>query len=165
MSKKTDKTRRFAAIDAMIVILLLVCIACVGVRMAVGRGGLLSADGQGEYLVSYVVSAIDGEYSDCFAEGKKFYLEDKSEFGTLTAGASFTPAKHYTENADGLYTAVYVTDGTVDVRGTALVKGVMTDSGFLLGRSRYIAANSTLTVSSSEITVNITVTDITKAQK
>ena len=40
----------------------------------------------------------------------------------------------------------------------------MTDEGFMLGGSIYTAANSRFTVSSGDITVDIVITDIAKAQ-
>ncbi len=164
MIKKNDGKKKIAAADAFIVILLLLSIAAMGVRIAIGSGGLLSTSEHGEFLVSYVVSGIKSEYSDAFSGGREFYLEDGEKFGVLCDGAAFTPAKMYTENADGICRTVYATDGTVDIKGVATVRGTMTDSGFLLGGSKYIAANMPLTVSSPDITVTITVTDITTAQ-
>lgn len=164
MKIKSEGDKKPAAADAFIIILLLICIAAVGVRIAVGNGGLLSTDKSGEYLVSYVVTGIKSEYTESFSEGAEFYLENGEHFGTLRSGAVFTPAKTYTENSDGALRAVYATDGTVDVKGVALVRGTMTDSGFLLGGIRYIAPNLSLTASSSDITVKLTVTDITPAQ-
>lgn len=164
MKKKNEDKKRIAAADAFIILLLLLSIAAVAVRITVGSGGLLSSNERGEFLVSYVVSGTKSEYSDAFSAGREFYLESGEKFGVLREGAVFTPAKIYTENADGICRAVYASDGTVDIKGTAAVRGTMTDSGFLLGGSRYIAANLPLTISSSDITVTITVTDITAMQ-
>lgn len=164
MKSIKENKKRIAAADAFIIILLLLSIAAVGVRITFGSRGLLSANERGEFLVSYVVSGIKSEYSDAFSAGREFYLENGEKFGVLRDGAVFTPAKTYTENYDGICRAVYASDGTVDVKGTATVSGTMTDSGFLLGGSRYIAANLPLTISSSDITVTITVTDITTVQ-
>lgn len=164
MKKNVEGKKRIAAADAFIILLLLLSIAAIGVRITVGSGGLLSADERGEFIVSYVVSGTKSEYSDAFSGGRAFYLENGEEFGVLREGAVFTPAKTYAENADGTYRAAYASDGTVDVKGTATVSGIMTESGFLLGGSRYIAANLPLTISSSDITVTITVTDITAIQ-
>lgn len=163
--KTTAKgAKRFAAIDALVILLLLLCVAGIAVRMAIGPGGLLSSHDKGDYIVSYIVTGIRGEYSDCFSEGKEFFFEDGEHFGTLTAGAVFTPARLYGEDADGKYVPSYASDGRVDVRGTALCEGKMTDEGFLLGGSIYAAANSQFTVSSADITVDIVITDIAKAQ-
>lgn len=164
MKVRAKKDKKTAAADAFIIVLLLICIAALGVRIALGSGDLLSSDGSGEYLVSYTVSGIKGEYSELFSEGKEFYLEDGERLGELRSGAVFTPAKTYTENSEGELKVTYATDGTVDVKGAALVRGAMTESGFLLGGNRYIAANMPLSVSSTDITVTITVTDIIPAQ-
>ena len=82
----------------------------------------------------------------------------------LSKDAVFTPARLYGENSDGVYVASYATDGRVDVKGTAVCRGKMTDNGFMLGGKVYAAANSQFTVSSGDIKVTITVTDIAKAQ-
>ena len=163
--KTTAKgANHFAAIDALIIILLMLCVAGIIVRTAMGSGGLFATQDRGSYLVSYMVTGIRGEYSDCFSEGKEFYFENGEAFGTLTDGAVFTPARLYGEDADGKYVPSYAADGRVDVRGTALCEGKMTDEGFMLGGSIYTAANSRFTVSSGDITVDIVITDIAKAQ-
>lgn len=161
---KTEKRRRFAAIDALIIILLMLCVAGIAVRTVTGSVGLFSGSGSGSYLVSYSVSGLRGDYSEYFTEGKEFFLENGDSFGVLSKDAVFTPARLYGENSDGVYVASYATDGRVDVKGTAVCRGKMTDNGFMLGGKVYAAANSQFTISSGDIKVTITVTDIAKAQ-
>lgn len=158
-----QKKRRATAVDILIAVMLLLCLAGIGVRIAVGDGGLFSSDKKGTYLVSYTVCAERDEFTNCYSEGREFYLENGDTFGTLTGNATFTPAEMLTENSRGEAVLGYATDGTVDVSGTFLVKGTMTDSGFLLNSNTYIAANMTLTVSSADITSEIIITDIVKA--
>ena len=61
---KTEKRRRFAAIDALIIILLMLCVAGIAVRTVTGSVGLFSGSGSGSYLVSYSVSGLRGDYSE-----------------------------------------------------------------------------------------------------
>ncbi|MBQ2730073.1 MAG: hypothetical protein IJF69_04800 [Clostridia bacterium] len=166
MNKKDEiKTKKkIAAIDVLIVLLLLFCIAGIGVRIAVGDSGMFAKENRGEYVVSYVIEGEEDQYSSFFSEGSAFYLENGEMFGTLTGNATFTPAAVRSENSRGEYVHGYASDGTVDIKGTAIVKGTMTETGFLLNSNTYIAPNMTLTVSSSDITVKLLITDITKAQ-
>ncbi|MBE6586969.1 MAG: DUF4330 family protein [Ruminococcaceae bacterium] len=165
MNKKEEikSKKKIAAVDVMIAILLILCVAGIVIRVAVGDSGIF-ASGKGEYIVSYVVRGEDDEYSPYFAEGREFFLESGEKFGTLIADAELPPAEIYEENPNGDLELYYAQDGTVDFKGTLLVKGTMTDSGFLLNSNTYIAPNMTVTVSSSDITVELLITDITKAQ-
>ncbi|MBQ4067083.1 MAG: hypothetical protein IJD22_05515 [Clostridia bacterium] len=164
-TKEAPKNKkRIAAVDILIVILLLLCIAGIGVRIFIGEGNLFHKGDTGEYIVSYLISGEQDDYSSLFSEGCEFYLEDGSYFGTLTGNAAFTPALLSSENSRGEYVTVYATDGTVDIRGTMTVNGSMTESGFVLNSKTYISPNMTLTVSSSDITVKMLITDIAKAQ-
>jgi len=149
----------------MIAILLLLCIVGIIVRIALGDSGLFQQGQKGEYIVSYVIKGESDEYKPYFTEGREFFLDSGERFGTLNSDALLNPSQIYTENAEGQYVITPAPDGTVDFKGTALVSGIMTDSGFLLNSGTYIAPNMTLTVSNSDITVELTVTDITvKAQ-
>ena len=165
MNKKEEikSKRKIAAVDIMIGLLLLLCIAGIVIRIVIGDSGLFSG-GKGDYIVSYVVRGEDEEYSPYFTEGKEFFLESGESLGTLVADAELPPAEIYEENANGELKLYYATDGTVDFKGTLLCKGTMTDSGFLLNSNTYIAPNMTITVASSDITVELLITDITKAQ-
>jgi len=154
---------KIAAVDVLIVLLLILCLAGVCVRIAVGENGLFSGEEKGSYIVSYVIEGEKDEYSSYFSEGCEFYLENGDRFGALSGNATFTPAKIIGENSRGEAVISYADDGTVDITGTFLVRGTMTESGFLLNSNTYIAPNMTVTVRSSDITSNITVTDITKA--
>ncbi|MBQ4067510.1 MAG: hypothetical protein IJD22_07700 [Clostridia bacterium] len=162
--EETKSKKRIAAVDIMIAILLVLCITGIVIRIAVGEGGFFSSGTKGDYIVSYVIKGQDDSNSTLFTEGCRFYLENGEDFGTLIADAKLNPAKIYGENRDGEPVLYLAPDGTVDLEGTLLVSGVMTDSGFLLNSNRYIAPNMTVTVASSDITVDLIITDITKAQ-
>ena len=158
-----QQKKKIAAVDVLIILLLMLCLAGVAVRIAVGENGLFSKDEKGSYMVSYVIEGENDEYSSYFSEGAEFYLENGDRFGTLSGNATFTPARIIGENSRGEAVISYASDGTVDISGTFLVRGTMTQSGFLLNSNTYIAPNMTVTVGSSDITATITVTDIVKA--
>lgn len=166
MDKKdmiNQQKKRIAAIDVLIILLLMLCIAGVAVRIAVGENGLFSNDEKGSYIISYVIEGEKDEYSNYFTEGREFFFENGESFGTLSGNATFTPARIIGENSRGEAVINYATDGSVDITGTFLSRGTMTESGFLLNSNTYLAPNMTVMVVSSDITAEITVTDITKA--
>jgi len=67
---------KIAAVDVLIVLLLILCLAGVCVRIAVGENGLFSGEEKGSYIVSYVIEGEKDEYSSYFSEGCEFYLEN-----------------------------------------------------------------------------------------
>ena len=156
--------KRIAAVDILIAILLLLCVVGVGVRILIGETSLFHKGDTGEYIVSYLISGEQDDYSSLFSDGCEFYMEDGALLGTLTGNATFTPALLSSENSRGEYVTVYATDGTVDIRGTMTVKGSMTESGFVLNSKTHLSPNMKLTVTSSDITVEMLITDIAKAQ-
>ncbi len=166
MNKKDEikNKKKFAAIDLLIIILLVVCLAGIVIRIAVGENLFFQKDSKGEYTVSYVVYEEADEYSNLFSSGKEFYLENGEYFGKLSGNATFTPAEIHSQNSRGEYVHGYADDGTVDIKGSFTVEGTMTETGFLLNANTYIAPNMTITVSSSDITVELLITDIAKAQ-
>ena len=161
VTKRT--TARYAALDALIIVLLLLCVAGVGIRVALGEDGLATGRDRGTYAVSFIVTGAKSEYSEYFNNGEEFRLADGRDFGALSGNAIITPAKIYRENSNGEYIVRYSSGDTFDIKGTALVEGAMTDSGFLLNCTQYIAANMQLSVSSRSVTCDILITDISKA--
>ena len=162
MKKNAKKLRGYSAADMFLWLLLLLCIAGIGIRIAVGDRSMLTKGIPGEYLISYVATDLHSEYSDYFSEGMEYYLEDGTPFGSLTGDAVFTPTREYLEDENGQYVASYSSSGRVDVKGSAKVEGVMTERGFLLGNQMYLGVNMSLTVCSTEMTADILITDISK---
>ena len=163
MNKETKQGRfaRISAADVFLWLLLLLCVAAVAVRIVLGEGGGLALTRQEDYLLSYSAAGIRGEYSDAFSDGTEYYLEDGTYFGKLTGEAVLTPMREYLENSKGVYVVSYRSDGRMDVKGAAQVRGAMTERGFLLGGETYIAPNMHLTLYSETSAVEILITDIT----
>ena len=162
MKKKAKKLRQYSAADVFLWLLLLMCVAGIGIRIAAGERSIFTKEAPGEYLISYVITDMRSEYSDYFSEGMEYYLEDGTPFGSLTGDAVFTPTREYLEDENGQYVASYNSSGRVDVKGTAKVEGVMTERGYMLEDKMYLAANMPLTVYSTEMTAEILITDISK---
>jgi hypothetical protein len=164
--------RRVNAVDVCIIIIAALAIAGAGLRLYTVKYGSLpgGAPKLENYAVSFLVSDIRETSADCFKPGTMFYVEQSSDvFGSLMDNVAVTPAELYIENERGEYILSYAVDdedtgddGRVDVRGTVLASGIMTDTGFLLDGNTYIAPNKTISIQSTEIVVNVLVTDISK---
>ncbi|MBE6713839.1 MAG: DUF4330 family protein [Ruminococcaceae bacterium] len=163
MKTEKIKTARFAALDVLIAVLLLLCVVGVAIRTAIGESGLFRGDNKGTYLVSYTVKAVSSDYNEYFKDGESFFLEDGEKMGTITGQTVSVPTRVYSENSKGELVSNLETDGTVDIKGTVKVKGTMTKSGFLLNSGTYIAPNMTLSVRNSAVSVELIITDIVKA--
>lgn len=162
--EKIKKGKRITAVDIMIALLLILCIVGLGIRIAYGDTGIFQKNEQKEYVVSYVVSGISEKYYKHFAEGSEFSLENGETLGTLLTDAYISRAEALGEGeaAEGETAA----DSDLrDFRGTILVNGSKTDSGFLLNSRTYLAPNMTITVASPDITVELLITDIAPKAK
>lgn len=171
MTENTTKVRKkLNALDIFIILAVIMCITAVGIRIYMGDKGDIPGKASVEiedYIVSFLVLNIRETSADSFVDGDTFIVPPNGEvFGKLINTPSFTPAEMYIENDEGQYILTYSTqegdDARIDVRGTFLVSGSMTEEGFLLNGKTYIAPNKTITIQ-GKINVNITVTDITKA--
>lgn len=158
-----NKTR-FNAIDLLILILFIGCIAGIIVRYQV-IDIVKSTNNQEPASVSFYVKDIKETSEEFFAEGDKFYIVGSDEYlGSLEGGFVFEPAEVFNETADGRYVKSASTSGRSDMRGTFLSNGIFSSEGFLLNNVKYIAPGSTISIQSEKIYVNIIVTDISHAE-
>lgn len=134
---KTDKKRKFSALDAVLVTVILSVIVCAGVRLFLGEDGLFPEDAAvpGEYTVSVrAVNISADDFTDILCEEHDVYLSGGEIMGK-------------TASVSGLCAEI-------------TVSGTMTDSGFIMGESTYLAPNMNIEVRSFEKTGTVTVTDI-----
>ena len=158
-----NKTR-FNAIDLLILILFIGCIAGIIVRYQV-VDIVKSNNNQENASISFLVKDIKETSEEFFAEGDKFFIIGSNEFlGALEGGFVFEPAEEFNETADGRYVKSASASGRSDMRGSLLSSGTFSSEGFLLDNTKYIAPGSTLSIHSNKIYVNIIVTDITRAE-
>jgi hypothetical protein len=174
MAKSKDKTgrkRHFSPLDLFVIILSVLCAAGIFVRLYLGDmniDGSASYD-NGEYAVSFIAEGVDTVYSEHFAAGTVFYLEDGTVFGTMTDGVAITPAQLIVEDEDGALVQVYAAgngdDSIVDIRGTVTASGTYSpEKGFYIGGKHYAAANKTLTIHSADAELQVLVTDVIKVR-
>ena len=81
------------------------------------------------------------------------------DFGTLVGEAKASPAVFYVED-DGKITKVESVSGRVDVIGQFEAEGAMSESGFSIGGTQYVAPGMSTYASFSEINATILITDV-----
>jgi len=160
--------RRVSILDVFVVILLILCVAGLIVRVAVGKDGALpeGAPESGEWAVTFEIPSLKASSGDGFPAGALLYTEDGDIFGTISDQVSVTPAKIYTEDEDGRFVLTYSgsegDNSLVDIRGTATVEGYEVDYGFFAGGKVLASPGCELTLHTDTATVKARIQDIVR---
>ena len=99
--------------------------------------------------------------------GETFYIDSTGQYlGEITGNATVTPAVYMFEDVNGKYVQAYAPENgdatRVDVMGTLIVDGYMSENGFLLNGTTSLAPGKEITIRSNFIQLKITVTEIVK---
>ncbi len=173
---------RFNAIDALIVVLVVACIAVAVLRFTIVDNVWTGASGEKYYItfkadsLSYsqleaIVSLIDSDASD--SENSWVYFADgNTKIGNLTAIEGQNRETLSFENSDGSITLAAYAESEPDesvtwtLTGKILCLGKYNETnGFLLNNTQYISANTTVPVRTAYCEFNITIIDIQKSME
>lgn len=160
MDNKIEKSKkRFNIIDFMIILVVAALVFSIALRYNLAdRVGLSSRSD--EVTVSFLIQKASPTTIDAFTPGDIFYIDQNSvTLGTLLT-AQRSEAEQYHENEDGQMILSY-TSAYIDIRGEIKASGSMTESGFMLNGTTFIAPNKKLTVKSKNVTCDIIITSIT----
>ena len=165
---ENGRTKKLSALDVFVIVL--ACLAAAGlvVRVAVGRGGALPEDApvKGEYALTFEISSMKASGGSELVSGDVMYTESGEVFGTVSGRLSVTPAKIYTEDADGKYVLSYSNgegdSAAVDVKGVIKTEGYKTDYGFLVGGRIFASPGYEITLHTDKLTASVKVIDIAK---
>jgi len=98
-----------------------------------------------------------------FAVGDTLYCTDDGlTLGSVTLTES-EPTRIYREDADGNLTVSESTE-TVELRFTVKCTGRISDEGFLLGGTRYLAAGSTVSAHNQTVSMEMTALSVQKSR-
>ena len=168
---------RFTLFDALIILLVLLCVAGIifrgTIRNRLGLGLDLS-----EYVINFEITGVDPSLPDFLAPGDKIYttggvevgrLLGVSEFSTLTADEAGSqtlivrPATAYMNDIVGnIVLAEYPAGTIIDAKGALIASGVYSSDGyFLLGGKTYLAVGQEITLQTDMVTLKLMVTAIT----
>ena len=150
---------RFNILDFLIVAVVVLCAA--GVLL---RGGVKSTDEKLESqkaIVSYYVSNIQSSSQYCFQEGDPIYSQSLGcDMGHLVGKVEVVPAVYFVED-DGKITKTESAADRIDLRGQFECEGKMSESGFSIGGTQYIAPGMSTYAYLPNINVTILITDVT----
>ena len=153
------KKIRVNILDFLILAVVALCIAG-----ALLRGGVKSTDEKLETqtaVISFSIYNVQSASQHCFLDGDKIYSQSLGcDLGRIVGGVTATPAVSYVEE-NGEIIKVYSQAGRVDLHGTFEAEGQMSESGFLISGTQYIAPGMTTYAYLPNINANILITDVT----
>lgn len=153
------KKFRVNILDFLILGVVALCIAG-----AFLRGGVKTTDEKLETqtaVISFRVSNVQSASQHCFQDGDRIYSQSLGcDMGRLVGSVTATPAVYYIEE-NGEIVKAYSDAGRVDLEGQFECEGQMSESGFLMGGTQYIAPGMTTYAYLPNINVNILITDVT----
>lgn len=158
MAKQETKSR-FNIFDALLILLILACIAALVFRYYYN-----SKDAVGEQVkVSFIVPAIMPSTADAMTEklrmGTVLYLSDGDSVIGYIQSVTKAPSKVYAENSSGKLERI---DNplSMDVIGTAVLYGRSGESGFYIGGNKLATVSDVIYVYSTDIEFSMSLTGI-----
>ncbi len=168
METKEKKKRGWQALDVFVAAAIILALAGFVLSVALGRDGALpeGAPVKGEYAVTFEIRSLSASGGSDLSAGDVMYTESGDVFGTVSGRLSVTPAKIYTEDADGKYVLSYSggegDNAAFDVKGVITTEGYKTDYGFLAGGKIFASPGYDLTLHTDKLTASVKVIDIAK---
>lgn len=161
--EKIIKSKRFNALDWIIIVVLVFCIISFALRYGEKQQNSNIAV-SGQYRISFLVNNVRYTSADAFVPGDKVFVSnDNTYIGTIEALDSNNPASFYETDINGETIKVYYPEGTrVDLTGTILSEGFMNDDGYFVGGSYFIAPGKALTIYTGHIYVDIIITGVSE---
>lgn len=153
----------FNALDMVIVVVLVLCVAMIGFRFI--RSSDLAAETQtGKYRVTFLISNVSDGTRDALVAGDSvFSLLNDAYIGKLEGIDTISPAFEFLDNGKGSFEKVYYPDGTkIDITGTIIAEGAVNDDGFFASGSFFLSPGRTLEIYTGHIQVTILITGISE---
>ena len=153
---------RFNVIDLVIILAVLAVVVTVVLRSGV-TDQLSSRESTDTVEITFVSIGIKKSEADAFQVGDTVYCSSNGmKLGTVTY-CEVTPYEYFVENDAGELVKVS-SDIKVTLRGTVTCTGIMTDEGFMLGGTQYLAAGSTFAFHNQIMGTNLSVLSVRVAQ-
>ncbi len=164
--------RRFGALDAFVILLLIVSLVGVLARyMLTDENGILAAEPETvDVAVALLIQDLPYTSSGTFVEGTLFTISGNGGGDGVAEGVAIsdfteTPAEYYAENENGEIELLYASGeyANIDCRGLLRVTGYYKNGVFMIGDgedSVPLTAGMYITVWSGDLTETALVTDI-----
>ncbi|HOA84592.1 MAG: hypothetical protein GX057_03725 [Clostridiales bacterium] len=180
-SKKESKNKvRFNILDAIIILVVLLCIAGIVFRYTLmDRLGL--REELTDFQVTFRIEGVNYTLPGFLKEGDRLYFDDGTEVGELLGVAKFSAYTKQTAGSETLIvrpSARYITDSggrpvyasypeftLIDADGAFICRGTYSSEGyFLLDGKKYLAPGQRITLYTDTVTLQMTITGISPAQ-
>lgn len=149
---------KFNIIDFLIIVTVIGCIAGVFLRYDLASKIGLNRN-KDEVEISFLVMGLREGSTLALVEGDTIYWEQNGmEIGKLLS-KDIMEGSHYILDEDFEFHKRY-NQLRFDVRGVISAKGNMTENGFMLNGTQFIAPGKELKIQSKNITTTVTVTEI-----
>lgn len=168
LKSNEDRRGRFNVMDALIILVVLLCVAGIIYRSNLIDGVGIS-DTNEEYRLYFEIEDVRNTSVNSLVPGDTVRLVSSNEkIGTFEEIVQNIPAlATYNEDGKGIYYPPESEENKYDetryyVTGYISVSGRMTETGFLLNGKTYIASNSDLQIITEHIQVTVKVVNIIK---
>ncbi len=153
-----NNKKRFGALDWVILIVLLLCVAVFALRFGY-KEQISGEEITGKYAISFFINDVRYTTADAFVKGDKVYVAtDDTYIGVFDRLDSNNPAAYLVENSG---VKVYYPEGTrIDLTGTLISEGIMNDEGYFAGGSYFLAPGKKITIYTGHVFADIVLTDI-----
>ena len=164
--KDTVKKRsenRFNVIDAIIIIVLIACI--LGLVFRFGKFGKNALEENLEtYEIYFSVSDIAYTSEDAFVAGDTVTLADSGVvLGEFSRIGTILPAEFVTRDKSGnLISVNYPASTRIDVTGYITSQGIMTENGYFVGGTAYVASGTEYVVRSEHMDFVLEILNVVK---
>ena len=161
--KKASKYR-FNAIDAFIILVVVLCIVGIYFRSNI-ESWIGSKKDLSDYQITFVVEKIKATSGEFINVGDRVYLSNNIVLGSVSGFSNF-PAKEYISDSEGNFIEVRYPENTyIDITVTVDCRGIKNEDGFYLDGTYLISPGAKLTASTEIMDFSFTVIGITeKAQ-
>jgi len=161
---ENNKTRRrFNVIDALIILIVIGLIAGVAYRYNIA-GKIINNAQEQKVIVSYLIKGVRGTTVDSIQVGDvEYFSNTKAELGTIITKGTPTKSLEYFNDENGDI-QVSENEEKYDIRIEIEAYGQMTDEGFMLHGTQYLAPNSEIEIYSKHVKNTVIITGIRTAE-
>ena len=158
---KKESKYKFNVLDALIIILVILCIVGVYFRSNI-ESWIAPKKELDEFKITVVVEKIKSTSNQYLSMGEKIYLQSGVELGTIESFSS-VPAKTYVNDATGKSIEVNYPEGTyIDVTVVINCRGTLNEDGFYVNGTQSLSPGSTVNARTEIMDFSFTVVSIDK---
>ncbi|MBE6686975.1 MAG: DUF4330 family protein [Ruminococcaceae bacterium] len=154
----SSEKKRFNIIDFVIIVVVLGCIAGLLFRYNFVERIIVPEDTK-EMIVGFMAEGVSPEIAEHMNNSSEFLCSATDNYLGKPYNLKKTDAKYYFAGED-LRAEQGVDNTKKDIKGNFKVKGVMTDDGFLLEGTQFIAPGKEITIQSEDLVISVIITEI-----